>query len=80
MRIEVQLFATFAPYLPPGGRDGSAVLDVPDNSTPREVARGLGLPNELDRVFLVNGQDADPDQRLAPDDVVTLFPPLAGGK
>ncbi len=80
MRIEVQLFATFAQYLPPGGRDGSAVLDVPDDSTPREVAHHLGLPSELDRVLLVNGQDADPDQRLAPDDVVTLFPPLAGGK
>jgi sulfur-carrier protein len=80
VRIEVQLFATFAQYLPPGGRDGSAVLDVPESSTPREIARRLGLPNELDRVLLVNGRDADPDQRLAPDDVLTLFPPLAGGK
>ena len=80
MRIEVQLFATLAKYLPPGGRDGSAGLDVPDNSSPREVARRLGLPNELDRVLLVNGHEADPDQPLAPGDVVTLFPPLAGGK
>jgi molybdopterin converting factor small subunit len=80
VRIEVQLFATFAQYLPPGGRDGSAVLDVPESSTPRDIARQLGLPNDLDRVLLVNGRDADPDQRLAPDDVLTLFPPLAGGK
>jgi ThiS family len=28
---------------------------------------------------LVNGLDADSEARLAPRDVVTIFPPLAGG-
>jgi molybdopterin converting factor small subunit len=80
VRVEVRLFATLRQYLPPDGRDGSAVVDVPDGSSARDVARRLGIPLDLERVMLVNGRDADPDRPLAPHDVITLFPPLVGGR
>ena len=79
MKVEVRLFATLTQYLPPGSREGSAVLDVPDGSSAREVTRCLGIPTDFERVVLVNGRDADPDDPLAPQDVVMLFPPLVGG-
>lgn len=79
MRIEVRLFATFASRLPPASRDGATTLDVPDGSTVADVAHALGIPADLARVSLVNGRDAAPDQRLAAADVLSLFPPLAGG-
>ena len=79
MRIEVRLFATLVPYLPPGSRDGAIALDVPDGSTVREVVRRLRIPADLERVTLVNGADAAADAPLRAGDVVTLFPPLAGG-
>lgn len=80
MRVQVQLFATLAPFLPPGGRDGAASLDVPDVSTVRDVVRHLGIPGDLERVILVNGNDATPEHCLRPGDVVSVFPPLAGGR
>lgn len=80
MRVEVQLFATLARFLPPGSREGAAMLDLADGSTARDLITGLGIPPGLDQVLLVNGREADPDQRLAPGDVVTIFPPLAGGR
>ena len=79
MTIEVQLFATLARYLPPGCDGGRARLEVPPGVTVSDVARLLGIPEDLARVGLVNGREAAPEERLAPADVLTLFPPLAGG-
>lgn len=80
MKVEVRFFATLTPYLPPGSRDGAAIVDVPDGVTPGELIDRLGIPRDLDRIVLVNGTDASADLPLRERDVVTLFPPLAGGR
>lgn len=79
MRVEVRLFATLAAFLPSDGRDGTAELEVPEGSTVTDVATRLGIPHDLARVVLVNGRDVGAEARLTPRDVVTIFPPLAGG-
>ena len=79
MTIEVHLFATLARYLPSGSDGGRAVLEVPDGATVDDVARLLGIPDAMARIALVNGREPAPRVRLASSDVVTLFPPLAGG-
>ena len=79
MRVEVRLFATLAAFLPPDSRDGAAELEIPEGSTVTEVTRRLGIPPDLARVVLVNGRDVGSEAPLAARDVVTIFPPLAGG-
>jgi molybdopterin converting factor small subunit len=79
LRVEVRLFATLAAFLPSDGRDGTAELEVPDGSTVTDVAARLGIPHDLARVVLVNGRDVGAEARLTARDVVTIFPPLAGG-
>ena len=79
MRVEVRLFATLATFLPSDGRDGTAELEIPEGSTVTDVARRLGIPPDLARVVLVNGRDIGSEARLTSRDVVTIFPPLAGG-
>lgn len=79
MKVEVRLFATLVTFLPPHGRDGAAELEIPDGSTVAEVTSRLGIPPDLARVVLVNGRDIGPEAPLAACDVVTIFPPLAGG-
>jgi len=79
VRVEVRLFATLARYLPDDHAAGAARLEVADGSTVADVARVLGIPSELSRIVLVNDRDAPDHQALAAGDVVTLFPPLAGG-
>jgi molybdopterin converting factor small subunit len=79
VRVEVRLFATLARYLPNDQDAGIAFLDIPDGSTVADVACALGIPGDLSRIVLVNDCDAGEERRLAEGDVVTLFPPLAGG-
>ena len=79
MRVEVRLFATLARYLPKTSQTDSAFLDVSEGSTVGDVAAALGIPADLSRITLVNDAEADESRRLHTGDVVTLFPPLAGG-
>jgi molybdopterin converting factor small subunit len=79
VRVEVRLFATFVRYLPKDERAGSTFLDVAEASTVADVAGALGIPADLSRIILVNDHEADENHPLRAGDVVTLFPPLAGG-
>lgn len=79
MRIEVQLFATLERYLPAGTRGDSVLLDLPPGATVHDVVDSLKIPSELGCLTVINGQDAALDQVLAPGDVLSMFPPLAGG-
>jgi molybdopterin synthase sulfur carrier subunit len=79
VRVEVRAFATLRPFLPRGNRQ-AALLDLPDGSTIRDLVRALGVPDAMTVIALLNGREAKPDQPLRGNDVVTLFPPLAGGR
>ena len=79
MKVEVELFATLAAYLPAGATGDSVTLDIRDGTTVAEVIRSLQIPIRLECVTVVNGRDAPSEHRLAHGDVLSLFPPLAGG-
>jgi molybdopterin converting factor small subunit len=77
--VEVQLFATLSRYLPPGSEHGTAMVEIPEGATVEDLVRVLGIPDAMATVALVNGREAVSGAPLTPADVVTLFPPLAGG-
>ena len=79
MKVEVRLLALLERYLPPGSSGDGASLDVPAGTTVRDVVESLRIPSALSCLTLINGRDAPPDQVLAPGDVLSMFPPLAGG-
>ena len=79
MRVEVCLFATLGRYLPPGASGDRVTIEVPDRTTVGQVMTALHIPDDLDRLQVVNGRDAVPEQILKDGDVLSAFPPLAGG-
>jgi molybdopterin converting factor small subunit len=79
VRVELQLHATLAPFLPPTARDGAAILELNDGATVADVVGRLGIPAALSRIVLVNGHDVEDTAGLRDGDVVDIFPPLAGG-
>lgn len=74
------MFANLADYLPQGARGGAARVEVAEGATLGDLLRGLRVPAELPRLLLVNGREAAPGDRLQAGDVVTILPPLAGGR
>lgn len=76
----MHLTATLRTYLPVGTAGDSIVLDLPEGATVDQVVHSLRIPSELERLTVVNGRDAAPDQPLSEGDVLSLFPPLAGGR
>ena len=80
MKVAVHLTATLRVYLPAGTRGDGVVLDVPEGTTVDQVVHSLRIPAQLERLTVVNGRDAGPDQLLAEGDVLSVFPPLAGGR
>jgi sulfur-carrier protein len=79
MKVEVRLFALLEGYLPVGSEGDSVSLDVPPGTTVRDIVESLKIPSELSCLTVINGCDAPPEQSLAPGDVLSMFPPLAGG-
>jgi sulfur-carrier protein len=79
MKVEVRLFALLERYLPAGGEGDGVSLNVPPGTTVRDVVESLKIPSELSCLTVINGRDAPPEQVLAPGDVLSMFPPLAGG-
>jgi sulfur-carrier protein len=80
VKVEVCLFATLAAYLPATGSGDSVILELPDGSTVGQVIESLKIPADLDSLRVVNGHDAPPEQMLNDGDVLSVFPPLAGGR
>ena len=80
MKIEVRLFATLAAYLPDESDGRRATLEVADGGTVAAIVRLLRIPDDMPFIAMIDGRDAALDRPLGDGDVLSLFPPLAGGR
>lgn len=74
MEIEVRLFATFRV-----GRWMSRRLSFPDGARIKDVLDYLGIKKEELGLVLVNGSSKEVDEKLNDEDILAIFPPVAGG-
>ena len=79
MKIEIALYATLSKYLPPDAQNRKAALEVKEGATVREVMSQLGIPRDLPNILLVNGRQAPEETVLKDGEILSIFPPLAGG-
>jgi len=79
MDIEVKLFATLRDYLPKGSSRFSCKMEIDDHTRIQDISAKLHLPEEIPKIILVNGIHGRKDQILKEGDVVSIFPPVAGG-
>jgi molybdopterin converting factor small subunit len=79
MKIEIALYATLSKYLPPGAQNRKAIIEVRDGATVRDVMNQLGIPAELPNILLVNGRQSADSAVLKDGEILSIFPPLAGG-
>lgn len=72
--IEVRLFAYFRE-----GRGKAVRMDLSEVKCPNDVVARLGIEPEQVAICLINGFHRSLDEPLREDDVLFLFPPVAGG-
>lgn len=79
MNVHVRLFATLSAYLPQPADGDSLTLVLDEGATVGQVMQMLQIPEDFPCLTVVNGRDAGLERILADADVLTMFPPLAGG-
>jgi molybdopterin converting factor small subunit len=79
MKVELKLFATFRQYLPPGTVGSAAAVEVAAGAQVADLLAQLGVPHHDSTMILVNGRSAGLERVLEENDVVAVFPAMAGG-
>ncbi len=79
MNIEVHLFASLIKYLPPEAEGRRVNLAVSAGTTVAEVLDQLGIPQEFTKLIMIDGVHQKPDMVLQAGNVLSVFPPVAGG-
>lgn len=72
--IDVKIFATLR-----DGREKGYLLPAEDFHTPLDVMNYLAIEPDEVAILLVNGFHAKADDPLKDGDMVSFFPPCAGG-
>jgi molybdopterin synthase sulfur carrier subunit len=78
--VTVRLFATFRDFLPQHAMQSGLQMDVHEHDTVQALMQALGVPDDLPKIILVNGQHASERSLLSDGDIVSVFPPLIGGR
>ena len=75
MRIRLKLMGMLKARTPEGG-----ALEIADGATIGDALHALGLAPQATHVVTVNGQvERDRRRALAPNDELTIIPPVGGG-
>jgi molybdopterin converting factor small subunit len=78
MKVTIKLFATLQAYLADGSK-GTNILNLPEGATVQQVLQQLKIPIEIPKIILINGVQKRIDDILAEGDILSVFPPIAGG-
>ena len=84
MKIKFKLFATLQDLLPAGAVKNAIDIEVADDASLNDIIDQYRVPRELAHLVLVNGvfycdTDRDDRQVLKENDVLAIWPPVAGG-
>jgi len=79
MEVKVKLFATLRDYLPKGSDGKSCQMEIDEKMPIEQIITQLKIPEEIPKIILVNGLQGSMDQTLKEGDVLSIFPPVAGG-
>ena len=79
MKVTLKLFASLRRYLPEGHNGVSCTLELSDGAKVEDVFNKLNIAENQPQIILVNGLFCGSDQDLKEADILSVFPPVAGG-
>ncbi len=78
MQITIKLYSMLRSYLGEYEK-GVAEREFPDGAIIADVVASLGIPEKIPRITLINGEQKKEGDELSDGDVLSVFPPIAGG-
>jgi len=78
IHVTRKLLGPFRMFAPAADTDGAEHLELAPCARLRE-ALDIALPPDTPRIVLLNGVQHEDDPQLSDGDVITVFPPIAGG-
>lgn len=83
MNINIELYASLMPLLPPGSGRFRREIKVENGSTVQQLIDRFSISEEQAHLVLLNGHFVNPGERasqsLTAGDTVSIWPPVAGG-
>jgi sulfur carrier protein ThiS len=83
MRINIEFYASLMKYLPPGKSRFRREVKADEGLLLCDLIEQFHIPPQMAHIVLVNGHfveiDARPERALVEGDVVSIWPPVAGG-
>ncbi len=83
MKIQFKTGGLFVEHLPAGSIGNTAELELPEDATPMDVMRQLGMPMDENYLVSLNGEVVVISERdtrmMAENDHLAIMPPLKGG-
>ena len=82
MQVTFKLFATLMQYLPANADKNQITLEVDETTTANHLIDRFNVPQSEVHLVLVNGvylYEVDRDNPLKNNDVLAIWPPVAGG-
>lgn len=80
MQVSVKLYATLRKFAPAGTDIGESFTVNLEKGIVSELIERLGIPEKQARIILINGtRVSDIEEKLKPDDLIVIFPPIGGG-
>ncbi len=83
MQIYIEFYASLMKYLPPGKSRFRREIRVDEGLVLSQLIEQFHISHAEAHIVLVNGQYVDGESReareLVEDDVVSIWPPVAGG-
>ena len=79
MKVELNLYATLARYLPDAVKQAGNRIEVESGTTVADLMRQLNVPEGQVKLVFINGTHAGPQSLLQDGCRVGVFPPVGGG-
>ena len=78
MKITLRLFATFRDHLKEH-TNGSCEIILPESAAVQDVLSLVRIPDDIPKIILLNGVQKKAADILHDGDILSVFPPIAGG-
>lgn len=83
MRVQLELYASLMPYLPPQADRHRVTLEMAEGCAAHDLLDRCAVPHDKAHLVLRNGVFLHPAERdsvaLEEGDVIAVWPPVAGG-